>query len=39
VAYWAHVGGFITGVLLIRPFTLPDRVQQLQAYHAQYARS
>ena len=38
VAYWAHVGGFITGVLLIRPFTVPDRVRQLRAYHAQYAQ-
>ena len=38
VAYWAHVGGFLTGVLLIRPFTVSDRVRQLQAHHAQYAR-
>jgi membrane associated rhomboid family serine protease len=37
VAYWAHVGGFITGVLLIRPFTVPDRVRQMQAYHTQWA--
>ena len=37
VAYWAHVGGFITGLLLIRPFTVPNRVRQLQAYHAQFA--
>jgi ribosome-associated toxin RatA of RatAB toxin-antitoxin module len=37
VAYWAHVGGFVTGVLLIRPFTVSDRVRQLQSYHAQYA--
>jgi membrane associated rhomboid family serine protease len=36
-AYWAHVGGFITGVLLIRPFTVPDRVRQLQAYPTQFA--
>ena len=34
VAYWAHVGGFITGVLLICPFTMsargvfPDRVKR-----------
>ena len=34
VAYWAHVGGFITGVVLIRLFARPARVQQLQAYHA-----
>jgi membrane associated rhomboid family serine protease len=37
VAYWAHVGGFITGVLLIRPFTIPDRVRQLQSLHSQFA--
>lgn len=37
VAYWAHVGGFLTGVLLIRPFTVPDRVRQLQASHARYS--
>jgi hypothetical protein len=38
VAYWAHVGGFITGVILIRLFARPARVQQLQAYHAQFAQ-
>jgi membrane associated rhomboid family serine protease len=38
VAYWAHVGGFITGVLLVRPFTVPDRVRQLRAYHTQFAQ-
>jgi membrane associated rhomboid family serine protease len=37
VAYWAHVGGFITGVLLIRPLTVPARVRQLRAYHSQLA--
>jgi membrane associated rhomboid family serine protease len=37
VAYWAHVGGFITGVLLIRPFTVPSRVSQMRALHARYA--
>jgi membrane associated rhomboid family serine protease len=39
VAYWAHVGGFLTGVLLIRPFTLADRVRQLQSYHTRFAQS
>lgn len=34
VAYWAHVGGFVTGLALIRLFTQQDRVQQLRAYHA-----
>jgi membrane associated rhomboid family serine protease len=38
VAYWAHVGGFLMGVLLIRPFTMPDRVRRLQDYHAQFAQ-
>ena len=27
-----------TGLLLIRPFTVPDRVRQLQAHHAQFAQ-
>jgi membrane associated rhomboid family serine protease len=35
VAYWAHVGGFFTGVVLIRLFSQSDRVQQLQTLHAQ----
>ena len=34
VAYWAHVGGFITGALLVRLFSQADRVQQLQTAHA-----
>jgi membrane associated rhomboid family serine protease len=38
VAYWAHVGGFLTGVLLIRPFTVPGRVRQLQALQSQFAQ-
>jgi membrane associated rhomboid family serine protease len=32
VAYWAHVGGFVTGVVLIWPFHQPERVAQLRAY-------
>jgi membrane associated rhomboid family serine protease len=31
VAYSAHVGGFITGVALVRLFSLPDRVAILRA--------
>ena len=34
VAYWAHVGGFVTGLVLVKLFTQPSRVQQLRAYHA-----
>src|SRR5262249_3445954 len=39
VAYWAHVGGFLTGVVLIRPFTIPGRVRQMQSYNAEFAHS
>jgi membrane associated rhomboid family serine protease len=31
VAYSAHVGGFITGLLLVRLFSQPDRVSQIRA--------
>jgi membrane associated rhomboid family serine protease len=33
VAYWAHVGGFITGAVLIWFFRHPQRVDDLRAYH------
>jgi hypothetical protein len=29
----------VTGLLLIRPFTVPDRVRQLQNYHTRFAQS
>jgi membrane associated rhomboid family serine protease len=35
VAYWAHVGGFVTGIVLVRLFSQSDRVQQIRALHAQ----
>ena len=35
VAYWAHVGGFLTGVVLVRLFAHPARVQQLAELEAQ----
>jgi len=34
VAYWAHVGGFITGALLVRLFSQSGRVQQLQTQYS-----
>ena len=34
VAYWAHVGGFITGAVLIWFFRRRERVNQVQSYHA-----
>jgi membrane associated rhomboid family serine protease len=33
VAYWAHVGGFLAGTVLIWIFRQPDQVAQLQSYH------
>jgi len=33
VAYSAHVGGFVTGLLLVHLFAQSDRVNQLRVYH------
>lgn len=33
VAYAAHVGGFVTGLLLVRLFAHADRVGRLRTYH------
>lgn len=33
VAYSAHVGGFVTGLLLVRVFAQASRVDQLRVYH------
>jgi len=33
IAYSAHVGGFITGLVLIRLFAQSNRVDRLRAYH------
>jgi membrane associated rhomboid family serine protease len=35
VAYWAHVGGFLMGLLLVWLFQQPQRVAQTRAYLAQ----
>jgi membrane associated rhomboid family serine protease len=34
VAYWAHVGGFVAGAVLVWFFRHKQRTQQLQRYHA-----
>jgi membrane associated rhomboid family serine protease len=39
VAYSAHVGGFITGLLLVRLFSMPDRVAMMRARIRGSARS
>lgn len=35
VAFWAHVGGFLAGVLLIKPFSRADYVAEHKAHHWQ----
>ena len=38
VAFWAHVGGFIAGVVLIKLFEKPDRLMAHQSHHWQPER-
>jgi membrane associated rhomboid family serine protease len=33
VAFWAHVGGFVAGVVLVKLFARPDYVATHQAHH------
>lgn len=33
VAFWAHVGGFVAGVVLIKPFTREEYLQAHRAHH------
>jgi membrane associated rhomboid family serine protease len=33
VAFWAHVGGFVAGLVLIKPFERSDRVRKHAAQH------
>jgi membrane associated rhomboid family serine protease len=33
VAFWAHVGGFVVGVALIKLFVRPDYLEQHRAHH------
>jgi membrane associated rhomboid family serine protease len=33
VAFWAHVGGFVAGVVLVRLFARPDRVADHRTHH------
>ncbi len=33
VAFWAHIGGFVAGVVLIKLFTRPDDVMAHQSHH------
>lgn len=35
VAYFAHVGGFVTGLALVKLFAQSNRVDRLRAYHHQ----
>lgn len=38
VAFWAHVGGFVAGVVLVKLFQRRDHVAQRSAHHWQPAR-
>jgi membrane associated rhomboid family serine protease len=38
VAFWAHVGGFVAGVVLVKIFERPDRVLAHRSHHWQPAR-
>jgi membrane associated rhomboid family serine protease len=38
VAFWAHVGGFVAGVVLVKIFERPDRVRAHRAHHWQPPR-
>ena len=38
VAYWAHIGGFVAGVVLVKVFTRRDRVQAHASHHWQPRR-
>lgn len=38
VAFWAHVGGFVAGVVLVKAFARPDRVAAHRAHHWRPAR-
>ena len=38
IAVWAHVGGFIAGLVLVKLFAMPSRVASYRAYHWQPRR-
>jgi membrane associated rhomboid family serine protease len=33
VAFWAHVGGFVVGAVLVKVFERPDRVREHRSHH------
>jgi rhomboid family protein len=33
VAFWAHVGGFVAGIVLVKLFALPDAVAAHKSHH------
>jgi membrane associated rhomboid family serine protease len=33
VAFWAHVGGFVAGLVLVKPFTRPDHLDAHRTHH------
>ena len=39
VAFWAHVGGFVAGVVLVKLFERPDRLLAHRSHHWQPERT
>ena len=38
IAFWAHVGGFVAGIVLVKVFARPDHVAEHKASHWQPQR-
>jgi membrane associated rhomboid family serine protease len=38
VAFWAHLGGFVAGLALIKLFDMPDRLANHRSHHWQPRR-
>jgi membrane associated rhomboid family serine protease len=38
VAFWAHIGGFVAGVVLVKLFQRPDHVAEHRSHHWRPAR-
>jgi membrane associated rhomboid family serine protease len=39
VAFWAHVGGFVAGIILVKLFSRADHIAAHRAYHWQPRRA
>jgi membrane associated rhomboid family serine protease len=39
VAFWAHAGGFVAGIVLVKLFSRPERISEHAAHHWQPRRT